>query len=310
MRIGNKIFPYPTLNQEQELSGYNKTSSFELTLQTTEEGQLIQDKGDIILKDIHFKLNNVQLQKLYDDRKLECALIVECSSSLFRQNFTIGDTPMDIRIPLEKLNNIVVISAYMYAAEKIDVYSNNDFSEDYLGYEFSLEKYDIVTIDDGYKFRIDIEPENDNKMSSIFVLVCSDSNDEKIHFQNDMDKIKIYLSPKYYSEYTPLKSTATVNNIIFGILLIPVLSRCFEEIKTGFEDVDDIEEIIEQKRWFKSVCASYKNITDSELTIDEFREKESLELAQMVMNNSTCKGLQDLNEMLFKRPQGDEDDGE
>lgn len=310
MRIGNKIFPYPTLNREQELSGYNKTSSFELTFQTTEDGDLIQDKKYVVLKNIYFKLNNVQLQELYNDKKLKCALIVECSSSLFRQNFSITDIPGDIRIPLDKLNDVVNISAYMYVVEKIDEYFNDDFNEDYLGYEFDLEKYDIVTIDDGYKFRIDINSEDDNKVSSIFILVRSDSNDEKIYFESSTSKIKIYLSPEYYNEYTSLKSTASANNIVFGILLIPVLARCLDKIKTGLNDADDIEEIIEQKGWFRSVCMSYEDVAGSRLVIDEFREKDSLELAQMVLNNATCKGLKDFNGILLNGIQGGGEDDE
>lgn len=310
MRIGNKIFPYPTLNQDKELSGYNDTSSFELTLQTTEEGDLIKDDEHVLLKNIHFKLNNIQLQALYDDKKLECALVVECSESVFRERFPIKNEGLDISIPLNKLNNTVHVSAFMYATEKIERYVNDDFDEDYLGYKFYLEKYDIVTIDDGYKFRIDVDCEDDNKVSSIFTLVRSDSKDDRIHYESGSEKINIYLSPDYYSEYTTLKRTATANNIVFSILLIPVLSSCLEELKVRFEDLDDIEEIIGQKRWFKSICMSYQSISGSKLTIDEFKEKDSLELAQMVINNATCKGLQDLREILFTGMQGGEDEDE
>lgn len=310
MRIGNKLFPYPTLNHEQELSGYNSTSSFELKFQTTEDGELLKDEDNVFLKDIHFKLNNVKLQELYDAKKIKCALVVECSDSLFRQKFLIEENGEDISIPLHELKNSVTMSAYMYVEEKIEAYFNDDFKDDYLGYQFELEKYDIVTIDDGYKFQIYIDSEEDNKISSIFTLVRSDSNDERVHFESGLNKINIYLSPKYYKEYSSLKRTSTANNMVFSILLIPVLSSCLEELKAKIEDIDYLEEIIELKNWFKSICVSYENVSGSKLTIDKFKEKDSLEIAQMVMNDSTCKGLQDLSNLLYEGLRGGEEDDE
>lgn len=309
MRIGNKLFPYPTLNQNQDLSAYNKTSSFEVLL-TTEEGSLIKHDEQILLKNIHFKLNNAQLEELYYDEKIKCGLIVECSSSLYRESFLIDDIPVDISIPLENLKDVVNISAYMYVADRIEGFFNKDFNEDYSEYKFDLEKYNIVAIDDGFKFRIDIDDEGDNKASSIFTIILSDSKDKVVHYENGTNKIKLYLSVDYYKEYSSLKTVAEANNVVFGILLVPVLSECFDEIKIRFEDVDDIEEIIEEKKWFKSICTSYENVSGLKLTIDDFKESNSFVLAQMLLNDGTCKGLQDFSDILFNGNQGGEEDEE
>lgn len=309
MRIGNKLFPYPTLNQNQDLSGYNETSSFELLL-TTNDGNLIKDKDKILLKDVHFKINNNQLEELYYKEKTKCALIVECSPSLYRKSFLIDDFPLDISIPLEKLKDTVNISSYMYATERIDDYVNEDFNEDYSGYKFNLEKYNIVAIDDGYKFRIDIDYDGDNKASSIFTIIRSDSKSKTVYYENGSNKIKLILSIDYYKEYNSLKSVIEANNIVFGLLLVPVLSKCLDEIKIMFEDSDDIEEIIEEKKWFKSICISYENLLGSKLTIDEFKDIDSFELAQKLLNDGTCQGLQDFSDILFKGIQGGEEDEE
>ena len=115
MRIGNKIFPYPTLNNNNHLSGYNDTSDFEVKFDTSQEGELIIENNQVVLRNICFLLENEKLKELYNDNKLKCALIVECSSSLFRKMLHINEKPVEITFPIYDLNSIVNISAYMYA---------------------------------------------------------------------------------------------------------------------------------------------------------------------------------------------------
>ena len=42
MQLGNRIFPYPVLNQTKELSEYNKDTNFELSLQLDQNGNIIK----------------------------------------------------------------------------------------------------------------------------------------------------------------------------------------------------------------------------------------------------------------------------
>lgn len=308
MRIGKKLFPYPTLNNSVELSAYKNTSSFELVFKTINESELIKIDDAIILKDVCFKLENEMLFNMYHEGKLECGLIVECSSTIYREMFKIYDSPIDIQIPLKNLNDVVYISSFLYTAGNITGFSNNDFDDDYMNYKFDLEKYDIVAIDDGYKFRIDVDPDLDNKVASIFTIVRSNNQDERVSYESGEFKINIYLSPDYYGEYEQLKKTSVANNLIFGILIIPVLVRCLEEIKFNLQDVDDIEDLIEQKKWFKSICISYEKRTGRKIMLEEFKDIDPFELSQLVLNDSTCKGLSDISSVLWNRAGGIEED--
>ena len=214
MRIGNRIFPYPTLNNNNQLSDYEEGTSFELKLSTTEKGELIIEHDHVVLRDIHFVLENDGLKELYYDNKIKCALIVECSSSLFRNVTQISDEPVDITFPIYDLSNDVYISAYLYATENLENYGNDDFKEDYAHYMFDIEKYDILAIDDGFKFRIDIDPDKDNKVDSIFTIVKRDSNEQQMEYLSDTNKIIIYLSPEFYGYYESVKADSTLNNEI------------------------------------------------------------------------------------------------
>lgn len=310
MRIGNKIFPYPTLNNNNQLSDYEEGTSFELKLSTTEKGELIIEQDHVVLRDIHFVLENDGLKELYYDNKLRCALIVECSSSLFRNVTQISDSPVDITFPIYDLSDDVYISAYLYATEDLLNYENDNFIEDYAHYKFDIEKYDILAIDDGFKFRIDIDPDKDNIVESIFTIVKRDSNEQQMQYVADSYKIKIYLSPEYYGYYNSIKDDSTLNNVIFAVLLIPTLVDCLNELKLSIEDDSDMEDIIEQKRWFKSICLSYEKATNTTLTLEDFKESNTLQLAQMVLNNATCNGLADFANILINGTGGNSEDDE
>lgn len=308
MQIGNKIFPYPTLNNMINLSGYNESSTFKFKFDTTDNGELIVEDGNVIFRNICFILNNDKLNKLYAENKLYCALIVECSSTVFRKIFHISNIPKDILINIKELNKIVFVSAYMYASEHIKGYTNDDFIKDYDDYTFDIEKYDILVIDDGYKFRIDIDQNKDNKVDSIFTIVKKDSNDHQLSYDNDKEKIKIYLSPEYYDYYETIKYSSSGINVNFAILLIPALAASLSEIKLNINEDYNIEDIIDKKRWFKSVCFSYEKVAGLRLDIDEFQEIDCVTLAQLVLNNATCNGLKDFADLLINGTKAGEED--
>lgn len=69
MQLGNRIFPYPVLNQTKELSEYNKDTNFELSLQLDQNGNIIKTRDKVILKDICFKLSDEYLKELYENKK-------------------------------------------------------------------------------------------------------------------------------------------------------------------------------------------------------------------------------------------------
>ena len=52
MHIGNRIFPYPVLNQKQELSDYLETSTFKVVFEMAEDGSPIMKNSKIIFKNL------------------------------------------------------------------------------------------------------------------------------------------------------------------------------------------------------------------------------------------------------------------
>ena len=144
MRIGNRLFPYPVLNNVGHLSSYKEDSTFAIHFEVDEKGMPYRDDGNLIFKNLHLELNDSGLKQLVEQGKIKALLIVECSASIFRGKYEIRLEPHDLKIPLKLLKGKTDISAYVYANEEILNYHNDNFLEDYQGYIFNIEKYSIL----------------------------------------------------------------------------------------------------------------------------------------------------------------------
>ena len=307
MLIGNKIFPYPLLNHSKELSGYKK-SEFCFKFDLDGRGQLITINDKIILKNIHFTLNNQELMELYRAGKTRVLCVVECSSTVYRKKFEITDISKNVEIPLEALNNGVVISAYMISNCIIKDFKSVDFLDDFQGYTFEFDKYDILAADDGYKFRIEIDETNENKMTSIFNVIRKENAGDVVGYTSGNDKIDIYLSDEYYHKYDTMKNYSKYNKVFFSMLIIPVLSNCLYEIQSEYKEDDELDDICDDKRWFSSVLKRYRHVTGNDMDSDTFKTSNPFELAQLLMGNTTCAALTDYFEITMTENEEENDE--
>lgn len=304
MRIGNRIFPYPVLNRNEELSDYVLSSRFNVQFEVTENSTPIIQNGEVIFKNLHFNLTDNSLASLLELGKVKGAFILECSASVYRSKFDITSVPQDLHISVNELNGNVVASCYLYAAEDISDFRSEGFISDYANYSFDIDKFDILAVDDGFKFKIEMDPAQDDKVASIFTVVKQERNDALMSYANKDKNIVIYLPAAYYDYYNSIKMKKEYNNIAFAMLAIPVLTRCLEECA----ERDSIQEILDDYSWFNAVLISYKRMFGKELIYDDYENFNKLELAQMVLNSASCNGLKDFGDMLLGNTEEGEDD--
>jgi hypothetical protein len=305
MRIGNRLFPYPVLNRDENLSEYREGTSFHLEFDLTESGSPIAEGGFLVLSNIRYEMKCKALEELVERGDAKCSLIVECSPCMYRKCFAITNQPQDIRISLSDLNGKVSVSCYLYASSDIQGFSSDELLEAYHGLSFELDKYDILAVDDGVTFTIDHDPTEDNRVASIFTIAKIEQPEvDRIVYESGENRITIQLPSKYYDCYDNIKMYADYNNISFSIIAIPVLTGCLFDIKSeGYESIDDI---IAEKRWFGSVYYRYLQVTGKKLDIDTFNNINPFDLAQMALGDASCKGLNDLNEFLLGGKAGEE----
>ena len=312
MQLGNRLFPYPVLNNAKELSQFKESSSFELKMALSESGEIIKTRSNVVLKDIHFSINDETLLALYNDKKIKCYLIVESSASIKRYKKEITMNSQTFELPLGDFKDDVYISAYLIALCDIDEYRSNAFDEDYKDYSFDIKKYDILAADDGFKFVIDRNLDEDNKVSSVFVIAKSIANQKTINYEMNADKIYIYLPSEQREKYDQLKVDSRWNDIFFSMIAIPVLASCFSDLKNKYnydgDDAPDINGIYEEYRWFKSVMKSYKKETGKDLDGEIFSSINSMDLAQIVLNYSSVSGLTKFCDLVINGNGGGEED--
>lgn len=306
MLIGNKVFPYPLLRDKDNNSDYKSTQFF-FDFERDNDIPIIIN-GMLVLKNIAFYLDNPELKTLYVDGAVKAICEVECSNTVYREFFEIYEKPQTKEIPISNFANIVTVSAYLVATKEIDAYASSDFVEEYDGYSFRINPSNVLAADDGIKFRVDIDESNDNKMSSIFTIVKKDDAEGIVTYNNEPNKIVIYLNPEDYSIYDTMKNHSMYNSVFFANLVIPALAGCLQEIQENFGEGDSVDEICDDKQWFRSVMKRYAYVKGKELEAEDFGVINCFELAQMLMNESTDKSIRDFYQLAVNGEEASEDE--
>lgn len=298
MRIGNRLFPYPVLNHNKDLSDYIDTIDFSLVFDLDENGAPIIEHDVVVLKNARFQLSSQTLLDCVENHQAEVCFIVECSESLFRKRIPVSLTGTDISFPISDFRGHVSISCYLHANESFSLQLGAEAIDIYKDLSFDIERHDILAVDDGFFFDVDIDSNSDNQASSIFTIVkIEDPDSLTVTYESKERGIVLSLPAAYYDCYESMKTSPQYNNIAFAMLAIPALAGCLLEIQS--EEHAEIEDIIDSRRWFKSVQNRYFTVTNSELTLDCFMNMNAFSLAQMVLNYASCNGLKDFSDLLF-----------
>ena len=308
MHIGNRNFPYPLLNHNKNITDYRLETDFRLVFDINADGKLVIENKKICFRNIHFELTDPDLRKMVEEKKLQGAFLVQCSRSVYRKCFPITQQPENLEVDMRNFSGDVNISAFLYAIEDIDNFSSEGFNPRYTGYSCKIDKYDIVAVDEGLKFSIDVEPTDAKDVSSIFLLVPKE-DDDQITYQDGTRKIIIYLPRKQYEAYRNIKNDRRNENIAFAMIAIPVLTACIKDAQKELQNTD-LEDLAENKKWLYSVAYRYKEVTGQNLTGEELVNIGALQLAQLVLNNAICNGLSDFESILFEQMKSDGDEDE
>ena len=166
------------------LSDYCAESKFSVQFDLDENGTPIVKNGEVIFKNLSYTITDESLIALVEQGKLKGAFIVECSASVYRSKFDISSTPYDLHVSAHEINGNVVASCYIYATEDIENFKSSGFISEYAGYSFDIDKFDILAVDDGYKFKIELDPTEDDKVASIFTIVKKEDDPQLKHRQS------------------------------------------------------------------------------------------------------------------------------
>ncbi len=295
MQVKNKLFPYPVLNRDTINSAYfNK--SFNLLYDT----EITKDA--LILKNIRFETNSGYLLKLYEQGKIGVVCIVECSYTVIRRFYPIGNTKgQNITLLNNDFNGKVELSMFAYAKEDI-ILNSDELLDDYNGINFIIDKYDILAVNDGFTYKVSHLENEGNLVKSIFCITIDDDlncgDSYTVEYDNQA-KINIYLPRAQYEQYNIVFNADVFKEVFFNMLLVPVLTEAFTVIKKHLEDDEqDIDDICRKFTWFYSVKNGYKKIFNKELTKEIFLDVNPIVLAQDILGKPFGMALTNIIEVI------------
>lgn len=296
MRIGKKLFPYPVLNNSKNCSSY-KSSVFSLNYEKDIDNKFL------ILNNVCINTDDESLIELINSGDATAKLIVDCSQTIFRATFDINLVPQTIKLQIDDLDGKFCISCFVCANNEINKFYSDDFLDDYDGYEFNIKKHYLLAVDDGFNEKIEFEDNKDKKISSIFeVIDNSDAVDDVITYIPTNKKIEILLPEKSDKIYHGLYEDSRLQNIFFGLLAIPALTYCLQDLKDQvFYGEYDIDNIRQNFSWFESVLLGFKKIYGYDLTDDEFKKIDIPVFAQKLLDEGGTKAIETLDNIVLKQ---------
>lgn len=286
MQIRNRLFPYPVLHKQKELSSFGINCNYELNKTISE------DNEKLIIDNVCVNLISNELRRLLAENKIQCVLVIECSSTVYRKYYDIGINPMKIELSKSDFKDNVEISSFIYAKDTFEI-SSSEFLDEYSDYTYVIDKYDVLAIDNGVTIKIKYDEERDNKISSIFSVI-KDEDTEYMKIEANQDQIYIYLPEKPFNCYDRLKDMEYYQNEFFAILAIPALTYSLNKVRNDYDSC--IEDIRFNVNWFDSFVKAYSNKFGEELTDDIFRDIDTLNVSQIILNNGVVKSIEELFE--------------
>ena len=287
MQIKNKLFPYPVLNSCKNDSTFENSNYMV-------DYEMEESNDSIILKNVKIITDNQTIIKLIKYSKAKACLIIECPDTIYRENYSIGLEPVDIKLNKNNVVGTVFISGFIYANDNITEYSDIDFVEEYRDYSFEIDKFNVLAIDNGETLKIELNENIDKKISSILRVIENENSKETMEIAFDKNYILIYIPKKEYDIYYGLKNNDNFNNIFFSILAIPALTQALLEIRNRINNGESIDEIEFEFNWFISIEKAFFKNNNVKLDENIILTEDVNKIAQSLLNFGTIKAIDDI----------------
>lgn len=285
MNINKRLFSYPVLSEDKD--DYRNTH-FNIHCVTTSN-----------INDYNFSfsidMNNEEIAELIRDNMAEYAIHIECTSTSYRNLLRTSKENCSIIIPCGDINGEVELCGLVVAKEYIDNFSSKDLDDDFNDITFSIKKGSILA----YKNLDSVHIQNNNldklNSESIFAINRLNKNISTpiSVILNNQDKIIISLDTQLFKTYNSMSQRTNTRDIINSLIILPTLVYLFETLKQASEiSLDEYR----NNDWYRSLERSfYEDGMDFE---DEVAKRDSLELAQRLMDNPIHHGIQSLANIL------------
>lgn len=271
MQLRNKFYPYPVIIEGGE---YYVNSSFDSNVEQKIEGY------NVCLT-ISCKLNNAELEEMIETGQVEYVHHIECPQTCFRDCIKTKDCNIDYLLKDADVNGSVQVCSFVIAKKDILRYSNSQFSSDYKGFKFDMEKGCIMAIGNQINLRINKIRDDLANTASIFSIVPN-TDENEVSMITDLSKAKIVimLPKKTYGLYANMQGYMEIQSAMHSMIIVPSIMYTLSELKQDRDQLYNYEEY----RWFRGLKKACEGIG---VQLDEtgLQNIDIYKVAQLLMNS-------------------------
>lgn len=226
-----------------------------------------------------FQNGSSSLKSLIKKKRAAYTVHLECSSTFFRESFETHKENLALEIPRTSLHGRVDGVVMAVAKTRIAKYKVDASHPDYGSRDFKVEPGDVLAIAEPFRFDVDVDIEDLQKISSIMVI-CPDRERE----QGEMivrwhePRIKIILPKVGFAHYAMVRQSPLARSLAGMVVALPVLTEAVRQV------IDDESESADM-RWYRCIKRRIE-----ELKIDG--NEEPLVIAQKILANPVSRSLE------------------
>lgn len=275
MQLRNKFYAYPVLTDG---GNYYENSSFATDVTQSMDGYAIR-------LSISSVLNDSVLTDMIHENLIQYAHHIECPQTCYRKLYLTSEDHLVVALKDDEVNGDVQVCSFIVAARDIEKYTNPNFSSDYKGFKFDIDKGCVLAIGNSYSIRVNKKRDDLANTSSIFSIAPNmDPLADSMEIDLKKDKIVISLPFKTHGQFVSIQSYQAVQPAMHSMLIIPALIYVLEELKNA-----DLF-LFENYRWFRSIrkACSAMNIDLSE---ENIKNLDIVKTAQKLLNSPIMNGI-------------------
>ena len=278
MKFNNISFPHPVLGIADTVFGNIDFSD-----------EVLSERDTYRIK---FELNqsNNSINQLLQEGRAEYFCEVTCSYTLYREIFTSSDSNINFELPKKHVKGKVEFTCILISKTTIPHYVNKDAHSDYDGFDFDIEKGDVLAVFGKYSFNADIRYERLKAVSQI--LVVKPTNDfDIVNVNLEEPKISVEIPEEDYENFAGnYADDKKYDSVFHSSIVLNALLIALYNIKKH-----------KDKFWAEAIMYRIKNENNTfqNLSIDE--PENIPEIAQRLLGkpfNRLFTGLDDLEEQF------------
>ena len=284
MRFNSEYaFPHPVLGIREDISGSAQTS-----VAYDEE----TDPDNYILT-IQYQLNNSDLNDLIAKLKAVFFCDLSCTGTLFRRSEASSNFIQTITVPKNAVRERVDLLFLLIAREDIPGYQNAQANPDFEGYQFDIDKGDVLAYMGEGSFFAGLAYQQLKAVSSFLEITKGKKETGNFEIILEGSKIEVELSVADYDRYSQpsIGKTPDLASTFHAAIVLPALIHALYQLVAGpTQSRDELSET----PWAKIIKYRLENEEDAQGLA--LAEEHIVSVAQYLLGSPLERLLKDLSQ--------------